>query len=302
MKQILYTYIIISCCFFTSLFSVPHVSSYPYITSDTFRQFCTFVLDEDSCFDPVQVKKGDTLFIKPDFFHVFFQKYHPFIQHPYVLISHDSDLSVPGNYKQYLDDEKIFVWLARNVDYNHPKLIHIPIGFNGQLYENGNIKSISRAIQKFANNKHPKKLLYLNFGITHQERRIVFSLFSQCSFCTMTTNPKNTNNNAGKKLGNYLIDIAHHKFTLSPRGNGLDCHRTWEALIMGSYPIVRTTTLDPLYKDLPVVIVNNYTEVTQEFLQTKYEEMKNKPYKLEKLYAPYWFNLIANYQEQARKG
>ena len=29
-------------------------------------------------------------------------------------------------------------------------------------------------------------------------------------------------------------------FTLSPRGGGLDCHRTWEALVLGSVPVLRS--------------------------------------------------------------
>ena len=45
-----------------------------------------------------------------------------------------------------------------------------------------------------------------------------------------------------------------YKFILSPPGAGFDCHRTWEALYLGAIPIVKTSSLDPLYKDLPVVI------------------------------------------------
>jgi hypothetical protein len=55
-------------------------------------------------------------------------------------------------------------------------------------------------------------------------------------------------------------------FVISPHGNGLDCHRTWEALILNSAPIVKTSPLDRLYTALgmPVVIVNDWSEVTCE--------------------------------------
>ena len=58
--------------------------------------------------------------------------------------------------------------------------------------------------------------------------------------------------NTWKKHKNYA-------FELSPSGNGLDCHRTYEAIILNTIPIVRSNTLDPIYKehDLPVVIVLN---------------------------------------------
>jgi hypothetical protein len=53
-------------------------------------------------------------------------------------------------------------------------------------------------------------------------------------------------------------------FEASPRGKGLDCFRTWEALFLGSIPIVQSSSLDPLFLDegLPVAIVESYREVT----------------------------------------
>ena len=42
---------------------------------------------------------------------------------------------------------------------------------------------------------------------------------------------------------------------------GLDAHRTWEALLVGTIPIVRSSKLNPLYERLPVIIVNRWEEV-----------------------------------------
>ena len=56
-------------------------------------------------------------------------------------------------------------------------------------------------------------------------------------------------------------------FTLSPRGGGLDCHRTWEALVLGSVPVVKSSPLDPLYAGLPVLVVGDWTELTVERLR-----------------------------------
>ena len=67
-----------------------------------------------------------------------------------------------------------------------------------------------------------------------------------------------------------------YAFELSPSGNGLDCHRTYEALILKTIPIVRTNTLDPIYleHDLPVVIVNEWDEVTKDNLEKWHEKYK----------------------------
>ena len=55
-------------------------------------------------------------------------------------------------------------------------------------------------------------------------------------------------------------------YELSSSGNGLDCHRTYEAIILNTISIVRSNTLDPIYKehDLPVVIVDEWSNVTQD--------------------------------------
>ncbi len=44
-------------------------------------------------------------------------------------------------------------------------------------------------------------------------------------------------------------------FGISPPGRGVDCHRTWEMLYFGMIPIVLSSSLDPMFQGLPVVIV-----------------------------------------------
>ena len=80
-----------------------------------------------------------------------------------------------------------------------------------------------------------------------------------------------------KQIINTWKKHKDYAFELSPSGNGLDCHRTYEALILKTIPIVRTNTLDPIYleHDLPVVIVKEWNEVTKENLEKWHEKYKN---------------------------
>ena len=57
---------------------------------------------------------------------------------------------------------------------------------------------------------------------------------------------------------------GEYGFVLCPPGNGIDTHRTWEALALRSIPIViRSSRLaDRLYEGLPVVLVDSFREVT----------------------------------------
>ncbi len=87
-----------------------------------------------------------------------------------------------------------------------------------------------------------------------------------------------------KKKGGYA-------FSISPHGNGLDCHRTWEDLALGCIVIVKTSPLDPLYEGLPVVIVDDWNEITKEnlysWLSIYYDAHTNPEYR-QRLTNKYW--------------
>jgi hypothetical protein len=87
-------------------------------------------------------------------------------------------------------------------------------------------------------------------------------------------------------------NMIKHAFVLSPHGNGLDCHRTWEALCLGCIPIVKTSGLDPLFQDLPVWIVNSWSEVTEENMKAKINEFRERTFGYERLTLAYWRDRI----------
>ena len=67
----------------------------------------------------------------------------------------------------------------------------------------------------------------------------------------------------------YLAHYNEYQFTASPLGNGADCHRTWEALLRGTIPIVKKGPLDYLYAchDFPIVIVDEWSDISEENLK-----------------------------------
>lgn len=71
----------------------------------------------------------------------------------------------------------------------------------------------------------------------------------------------------------FLDSMAQAIFVLSPPGWGADCHRHWEALLMGTIPVMLSTANDSLFRGLPVVIVEDYSLLTREILLSKYEEL-----------------------------
>ena len=65
----------------------------------------------------------------------------------------------------------------------------------------------------------------------------------------------------------FLSNLSNSKFMICPIGNAIDCHRNWEVLYMRRVPVmVRDPYLEELYKDYPVLFVDNYKDVTKELL------------------------------------
>ena len=89
---------------------------------------------------------------------------------------------------------------------------------------------------------------------------------------------------------------TQHVFVASPRGNGLDTIRTWEALMLGCIVIVRKMpgecVLEELYHDLPVVFINWWYEITREFLDRILSEYAQRTFRYEKLGTSYWIERI----------
>ena len=89
---------------------------------------------------------------------------------------------------------------------------------------------------------------------------------------------------------------SRYRFRLSPPGNGMDCHRTWEAIYLGVVPVVKRGPLDGLFVDLPVLLVDQWDELNADMLSGKWDAM-TKRYGgavLDKLHFGYWRQLIVD--------
>jgi hypothetical protein len=270
----------------------PHIltssreSSVPYISGDTFRAFCDFIIDgTQSTVNTDLVKDGDTIFLSPNplLISFFFKEVHPFIKKKYILVTHNSSRSVPGEFYHYLDDDKLIAWFGLDCDNNsNPKFIPIPEGIANQYWPHGNIKTLTQALQHINKTERPW-LVYLNGSKTHKERSEVANFFSDKPWCIKGQH---------KPYSEYLKDVAQAKFILCPRGSGIDCHRQWEAMLLGTIPIIKHSTIDSVFEGLPVVLINEWSEVTEEFLKKTYTLMKNQSFKMDRMFAEYWLHKI----------
>jgi hypothetical protein len=67
-------------------------------------------------------------------------------------------------------------------------------------------------------------------------------------------------------------------------------------LTLGCIPVVKKSCLDVLYEGLPVLIVDDWSIINEQFLRDKYQEIMSKKYDYSKLYMNYWYNKIKEKQ------
>lgn len=71
----------------------------------------------------------------------------------------------------------------------------------------------------------------------------------------------------------YFSALPHVKFVISPEGNGIDCHRTYEALMAGVIPIVEDHPgIRKKYEGCPILYTKDYSEITEEYLNKVWDQ------------------------------
>ena len=87
----------------------------------------------------------------------------------------------------------------------------------------------------------------------------------------------------------YFDELPSYKFVISPEGNGIDCHRHYEALMAGCIPIMEDNPLiREKYKGLPILFTKDYSEVTSGYLEQCYKEMLDQTYDFSRLFMSYY--------------
>ena len=184
---------------------------------------------------------------------------------------------------------------------SHEKIISLPIGLANRYWTHGDISIISqktKTIKNFMNRKH---LFYLNVSSsTHFERNFLINRMKLNFHSEKNFNEKEKFYicSERKSWSEYLDDISNSIFVLSPRGNGSDCHRTWETLYLGAIPVVVDNGKENinLYDDLPIVKLKNWEEWNINTLNKHLIEFlqQEKNFNKEKIWFSYWKDLISD--------
>ena len=89
----------------------------------------------------------------------------------------------------------------------------------------------------------------------------------------------------------YFKNIGKFKFVICPEGNGIDTHRLWETLYSKGIPIVENNEImRKKLEGLPILWTNNYSELTEDYLNSKYEEILKTNYDFSYLMLSFYSN------------
>ena len=269
-----------------------------YISTRGIKQSC----DQQ---DKPPGKDGETVYIHCDKLKEFAEsmKDNPY---RYVLISGGGDLTFPeslgADYKAFLENEKLLHMFVNNSSVSHEKLTLLPLGIDyhtlnnakkqGPTAQNAELADVQNTLKPF---KERKRKCYGNFHFntqgdrkyTYDRKDAIAKIPPELIDYEASFIPRKE---TWKKQGEYA-------FVVAPHGNGLDCHRQWEALCLGCIPIVKTSSIDVEYENLPVLIVKDWSDITQELLDATVEDFSKKKFTMERLLLSYWVDQINTHKK-----
>lgn len=280
---------------------------------------------------PTRWQGTKVIYVYPDDLQLFFSTWFHRIESPFVLISVGdsnvpSDLDInkkqwqrpfntlrlrPLDFKKILDNPLLVKWYTTNYDttLQHPKLHPIPLGVGYRLRENRAAHAeeattaaeqdllLQNVVKSLVPTNKRKKIIYSdthlsNSSIRHEKsgldsRHTIYEKIKDNPLFDFQNTPI-SRTQQWKKRGEY-------QFSLSLIGNGFDCFRTWESLILGNIVIIQSSPIDPLFKNLPVIIVKDWSEITPENLDrwsNQYADAFSNPKYREQLTSLYWLQKI----------
>lgn len=291
-----------------------YVGSFGLLKSATHRS-PTPISDFDGL-DPAwyaNLQPGAILHVCPQALPAFVQKVLPTITTPFKLLTNNSDKTLPDDYvaesDAILQHPHLLRWFSQNWVGTHDKVQRIPIGIDyHSLRPTGRKFAWSPPeTHRWGLKQHPidqERFLLSLFAPPFWERKV--KAYANFQFVMWTRYGQVDRKDALSTIPRDLVmyQQAHtirdvcwrtmldYAFVISPHGNGLDCHRTWEALALGCIPIVKSSGLDPLFADLPVWIVRDWSEVTQEAMEAVVRSFRDQTFRYDKLTLAYWQNLL----------
>ncbi len=212
-----------------------------------------------------------------------------------ILVSSESDRPITEEFF-HRSPPQIAHWFSTNISTRNARLSALPLGLANSYCE------ITLKAPLIAADAHGfrgrSNWLYVNFRTTtnpavREPAMQHFRALAKENWVTVQE--------AGLDFGDYLKEMTSHRFVLCPPGNGTDTHRLWEALYSRTIPVAMEAPTMEAFRDLPILFVDDFRCLTQEFLASEYERIRSTSWNWPKLFLPWWRDRIAQQCEDLRR-
>ena len=255
-----------------------------------FKRISNIVIDSDTVYSKRFYDKKNIIFCKTDFLGILFNEINN-TDTKNILISHQSDYEIN---KDIFTNKpsNIVKWYAQNVNFEDENLIPLPIGIENHFGPSKgtliDLDFLSNLTPNYQSKDKIHNKLYCNFNVgTHVNRKNVYDYLTENNLVDV--------GNFGIPSKEFHQILSKYLFVASPRGNGIDCHRTWEAMIMGSIPIVEKHFMYDSYKNLPILQIDSWEDlINTNILETYKEKYFNNELfnNLEEISMDFWIDKI----------
>lgn len=235
-------------------------TSFPFISGDTFRSFCDVVVDECGVSGTTWLR-GQKIFCATKYAHDLTgiveknQQLKSIAKEMTVLLHNGDQIPNASLFAQLLEYFAHVYTVNVTPELERMGVGALPIGIEN-LHWNGNGLLTYFPYPARVNQLIPwyerRNLVFGSFR-THTNPGVREPLQGLFRRAGMTWHSPDGNTQS------YFNGMRDSIFVVSPQGNGLDCHRTWEALYSGCIPVVTQGTLSrTITNDLPFLIVDSW--------------------------------------------
>jgi len=186
------------------------------------------------------------------------------IYNPYILITHNSDDEIDISYLSLLNSSNLVLWFCQNSRFNHDKIRSLPIGLQNMQWN----PDTSSLIHKCSRTIIKSKNIYVNFNEnTHSSRKLALNIAKSLPSCTIESNIS---------FNIYINNLSKHKFSICPRGNGIDTHRFWECQYLNVIPIIVKEDWTQSYSNFPCLLIDEWTDLLDLNLNDEYIKINSR--------------------------
>jgi hypothetical protein len=260
-------------------------------------------IDDDLIF---KNDRTDSIYVCTDALENFSDHFLNNVQKKFNLVSGDSDISVDMNFiskdsiAKILEHPLLNKWYAQNLNIKNEKISSLPIGIDYHtmweipglwgLTKQSCISQEKSLIDVFSSapytfNRFSTAYCNWHFAKERGDRNDCYEKI-QKEFCFFESSHL-------PRMSSWRRQV-NCIFVISPEGLGIDCHRTWEAILLGCIPIVKRSISTEIFDDLPVIILNDWSECKRENIENLAVLMRSKKFNYAKLFLNYWASMINN--------